>query len=411
MNTHPLVLLAAVAIAVASSSTSHAAIDILHSFTGAVDDGAYPHQSLTVSGSTLYGVTPSGGSAGEGTIFKMNTDGTGFALLRSFAGGAGDGKNPYNAMTLSGSILYGVTHFGGTSTLGTIFRMNTDGTGFSLLHSFAGGASDGDRPFSALTLSGSKLYGTTAYGGSASSGTVFSINADGTDFSLLYSFAGGPGDGAFPQSALTLSGSSLYGMTNQGGASNAGTIFSLGTDGTGYEVIHEFGAGSGAYPEGGLTLSGSKLYGLSASSVFSIDTDGTDFTVLHSFPNGPNDGFEARGPLTLVGTTLYGMTALGGADNRGTLFSIETNGSGFAILENFGLSPDANIPLAGGLVLSENGSTLFGATNSGGTSGLGTIFSREIEAVPEPATVAFGLAAFAGLILRRRRVLLIRAVS
>jgi uncharacterized repeat protein (TIGR03803 family) len=61
--------------------------------------------------------------------------------------------------------------------LGTVFKikMNTDGTEFSLLHEFSG--SDGGHPSDALTLSldGSTLYGMTSWGGSFGLGTVFSI--------------------------------------------------------------------------------------------------------------------------------------------------------------------------------------------------------------------------------------------
>ena len=63
-------------------------------------------------------------------------------ILHNFTGGAADGNYPTSALTLSGSLLFGVTSYagpyGGTSDSGTIFKTNTDGTGFSIVHSFTG---------------------------------------------------------------------------------------------------------------------------------------------------------------------------------------------------------------------------------------------------------------------------------
>jgi len=157
----------------------------------------------------------------------MNADGTGFGLLHSFAGGAGDGQTPsYSTLVVSGPTLYGMTIGGGTASLGTVFRVNADGTGFSLLHSFTAAGGDGWAPSGSLTLSGSTLYGMTRQGGGAA-GTVFKINTDGTGYSILHSFAGGANDGSRPQGDLTLVGSSLYGMTVTGGTANQGVIFSF----------------------------------------------------------------------------------------------------------------------------------------------------------------------------------------
>jgi uncharacterized repeat protein (TIGR03803 family) len=147
----------------------------LHTFTGGVNDGKNPFGSLTLSGSTLYGMTQAGGASGFGTAFKMNTDGTGFSLLHTFTGSSSDGSIPYGSLTLSGSTLYGMTTRGGTNNIGTAFQMNTNGTGFALLRSFAGYPSDGGIPYGSLTLDGSTLYGMTSAGGASGFGTAFSI--------------------------------------------------------------------------------------------------------------------------------------------------------------------------------------------------------------------------------------------
>ena len=372
-----------------------AAITLLHEFAGGANDGADPGARLTLSGSTLYGTTTYGGdpcpnvSVGCGTVFSMNTDGSNFELLHEFVGGANDGETPRAGLTLSGSTLYGTTPRGGDYNAGTIFAINTVGSGFTLLHEFASGANDGDNPGGGLTLSGSTFYGTTVLGGNGGEGSVFSINTNGSGFTLLHSFTP-TNDGRRPTGDLTLSGSTLFGTTILGGASNLGTIFSINTDGSGYTPLHEFagGANDGDGPLAGVILSGSTLYGTtqgggdhSRGTVFSINTNGSGFTLLHEFADGADDGQYPEAPLTLSGSTLYGTTTRGGNNNLGTVFSINTDGSGFTLLHEYaGGADDGALGSLGnadpGLTLS--GSTLYGVTERGGDFIFGTVFSIEI---------------------------------
>jgi uncharacterized repeat protein (TIGR03803 family) len=173
-------------------------------------------------------MTRFGGSSNGGTIFQIGTDGTGFGLLHSFAGGASDGAIPTGSLIQSGSTLYGMTPNGGSNNDGTIFKIGDDGTGFSLLHSFEEN-SEGGVPLGSLIQSGSILYGMTeyGYGGASDDATVFQIGTDGTGFSLLHVFTGGANDGDLAFGSLIQSGSTLYGMTFLGGTTDSGTIFSL----------------------------------------------------------------------------------------------------------------------------------------------------------------------------------------
>jgi len=115
------------------------------------------------------------------TLFSASAEDT---ILHSFTG-APDGSVPRGSLTLGGSnILYGMTRSGGdqSGAPGAIFRINTDGTSYSLLHSFGTGTSgyqfDGQLPSGSLTLSGSTLYGMTYLGGAMNQGAIFSVNAD-----------------------------------------------------------------------------------------------------------------------------------------------------------------------------------------------------------------------------------------
>ena len=71
------------------------------------------------------------------------------------------------------------------------------------------------------------LYGTTSAGGANDDGTVFKIGPNGTE-TILHSFAGGITDGAGPQVALIMdSAGDLYGTTQSGGTYSGGTVFKI----------------------------------------------------------------------------------------------------------------------------------------------------------------------------------------
>ena len=220
----------------------------LHSFTALASDtnsdGANPCAGLILSGNTLYGAADRGGSSGNGTVFKVNTDGTGFTNLHSFTARHApyhtnsDGANPCAGLILSGNTLYGTALEGGSSGNGTIFKVNTNGTGFTTLYSFTAldiatdtTNSDGANPCAGLILSGNTLYGAADRGGSSGNGTILKVNTDGTGFTTLHSFtalaSNTNSDGANPYAGLILSGNTLYGTAQYGGSSGNGTVFAL----------------------------------------------------------------------------------------------------------------------------------------------------------------------------------------
>src|SRR6185503_11685024 len=147
---------------------------------------------------------------GSGTVYKVNTDGTGFTNLYTLNGGI-DGYKSVANLVLSGNALYGTASFGGSSAKGTVFRVNTDGSGPTNLHNFTGTSTNGERPLAGLVLSGNTLYGTTRFGGSAGEGVLFKLNTDGTGFGILYTFGTTFSAADSPQGDLLLSGNTLYG--------------------------------------------------------------------------------------------------------------------------------------------------------------------------------------------------------
>jgi uncharacterized repeat protein (TIGR03803 family) len=249
-----------------------------------------------------------------------------------------NGSDPVGSLILSGNNygykLYGMAVSGGKYKVGCIFSIDTNGNGYNDLHDF--NDTNGEAPFGDLTLSGSILYGMTAAGGGLnSSGVIFSIDTNGTGFTVLYNFKGYD-SGAMPYGSLILNNNKLYGMTEYGGrygnSDNDGNIFSINTNGSGYKDMYDFFGYpfDGQNPTGSLILSGGKLYGmtqgdipLSFGNIFSIDTNGSDYTTMFFFHD--TNGGGPLGSLILIGNNLYGMTSVGGTVFGGVIFKIDTN--------------------------------------------------------------------------------------
>jgi uncharacterized repeat protein (TIGR03803 family) len=375
----------------------------LHSFTATTSldinsDGATPLAALILSSNRLYGTTYRGGSGGRGTAFSVRTDGAGFAVIHNFT--FPEAIHPLANLILSGTTFFGTTTGGGSLGGGTVFSIDTDGTGFMDLYDFPN-AGNGGFPGAGLILSADTLYGTTEGGtpGSPSEGTVFAVNTNGTGLSLLYNFSGA--DGSDPIASLTLSGKTLFGTTSSGGNSDLGTVFAINTDGTEFRTLRNFtGGDDGGGPSGNLVLSGTTLFGITQGggasgngTVFAINTDGSGFTNLYSFtarsasaPYTNSDGTFPLAGLTLVGKTLFGTASRGGVFGSGTVFAINTDGTGFKVLYTFtSISGSANsdgaIPQSS---LVFGGGTFYGTTSAGGRSGNGTVFSLSLAASSPP---------------------------
>jgi len=232
---------------------------VLHSFAGHPGDGANPEAGLVRDAQgNLYGTTLTGGSGGPelcsgvggcGTVFKLDTTSK-ETVLYSFTG-VPDGEEPDAGLVRDAQgNLYGTTYNGGASNLGTVFELDTTGKE-TVLHSFTGTGGDGSEPYGGLVLDAQgNLYGTTSFGGASGDGTVFELDTAGKE-TVLYSFTGTGGDGAYPSGLVRDAQGNLYGTTYGGGASGFGTVFKLDTAGK-ETVLYSFTGtgGDGAYPSG-----------------------------------------------------------------------------------------------------------------------------------------------------------------
>jgi uncharacterized repeat protein (TIGR03803 family) len=353
-------------------------VTVIHNFSGT--DGEYPYGNVIEANDTLYGVTYGGGANTYGVIFKCTTSGT-LGVLYNFTGTGGDAEYPYNSLVLaSNDTLYGSTYYGGAQGYGTLYSCSLTGTE-SVVHSFT---SFSETPFSnLLQASDGNLYGVTEYGGANGYGSVFKINPQGV-LTTIYSFTNG-NDGGEPYGGLIeANNDTIYGTTDIGGANGYGTIFSLSLSGN-FSVLYTMGtnAGDGYYPVGNLLLgTNDTLYGMDFSggangdgTIFSCSLNGTE-TTLYSFTAGSDGKWPYSGLVEASNDTLYGMTKIGGTNNKGIIFSCSLNG-GETVLHTFGSGSDGNSPY-GGLVLGKN-DTLYGITEDGGSNTLGTIFSCSLN--------------------------------
>jgi uncharacterized repeat protein (TIGR03803 family) len=294
-------------------------------------NGVSPNCGLALSGTILYGTTYEGGAGftgnrytGNGTVFSVPITGDLITTLATFNFTNGEGPME---LTISDSTLYGATESGGANDAGVVFSVPVTGGSPTTVATFnlytTGGAPQN------LTVSGNTLYGISEYGGNGN-GSVVSVPTTGGSPTTLANFNGTNGntDNGGNQGCLILSGGMLYGTTVEGGANDDGTVFSVPLAGGSPTTLATFNGTNGASPNGGLVLLGSTLYGTTrlggangdGGTVFSVPVTGGSPTTLVTF-NGNNGAYPSAG-LTLSGSTLYGTTQQGGAGGYGTVFAL-----------------------------------------------------------------------------------------
>ena len=399
---------------------------VIHTFTGGTD-GADPTVGLTVDrGGNLYGTTYSGGTGGDGTVFRLKNPGSGwiFQSLYSFSGP--DGANPDGRVIFGpDGALYGSTKYGGnscsSSTCGTVFKL-TPSASFcrsvscpwseTVLYEFAGGRT-GQWPTGDLVFDPQgNIYGTTSTaGGLACSlgygcGTVYELApADGgwvptvlatfpalkePTYYVFQNLAGG---------VVRDSAGNFYGAVAFSGYRYppVGYLFKM-TESSGVWTvndIHDFESGTG--PEAGPILDGAgHLFGTTPSGgskgggvVYEVNTDGSDFNVIYGF-SGSYGGPAANLVMDSAGN-LYGTSFREGAYQYGSVFELSpsSNGWNYTDLYDFTGASDGANP-SGSVALDASGN-LYGTTTSGG-SGNGVVWeiTRTAESSMPDVTEATG---------------------
>lgn len=350
--------------------------------------GTSPREIMEGSDGWLYGATYAGGTHNSGTLFKVGKTGAGFATIFSFT----NADFPYGGLVeLPSGALCGTTSGGGANHAGSVFKCNKDGSGFVPLHMFPSVTNDGTFPACGLTIGkNGRLYGTTFTGGSRNCGTVFELGEDGAGYVILHNFTGATNgfDGSSPSAALRQGADgALYGTTQAGGSNDFGTIFKIQPNGGGYAIMHHFSG----QPRDGRACYGALVQGLDGflygttyyggladlGTVFRVDTNGGNYSVIRSFAAGAGGNQPFAGLTFGTNGSMYGVTRLGGANDAGAVFRMNTDGSGYVVLHSFASQVgDGAQPLAPPLFATDG--FLYGSTYQGGaytTNGAsGTVF-------------------------------------
>jgi uncharacterized repeat protein (TIGR03803 family) len=407
----------------------------VYTFTGG-SDGSSPLGTLSYQSGTLFGASYRGGSYGYGTVFGLNLKTGTETAYYSFSGGA-DGGHPVTPVldlkgvlyatatseslasgTVDGAVvsvnlgsgsatalhtflgganepgnaapiefqstIYGTAGATGSSLYGSVYKLDPSTGVETTVYSFTGGA-DGGGPIGQLAVSGETLYGVTTNGGANQAGTLFALDPATATLTTAYNFASGIGRAGAAMAVLK---GTLFGTTSGGGADQAGTIFKFNPAKKSYATLYSFtGGGDGGSPYAGLSTDGTTLYGSTytggadyAGTLYAANPSSGTQTVLHSFTGQSDGGYPLTVPVAfsgmLYGTADYGGTLSGlcfGGFGCGVLYSVSPSGTDFSVLHSFGFNGDGAVP---GTPLLVNGSVIFGGTAVGGTgASAGTLFS------------------------------------
>jgi uncharacterized repeat protein (TIGR03803 family) len=377
--------------------------------------GAYPYGKLVSDSSgNLYGTTQQGGTNNSGTIFKWTASTGTISTLATFSGSTGTSPDAGLVMDGSGN-LYGTAAYGGSSGHGAVFEWVKSSGTLTALASFTGAG--GSLPMADLLAdSNGNLFGTTTYGGASDQGTVFEWNKSTGTLLDLADF--GYSSAANPHAPVLMDGNgNLFGTTQSGGPYGDGTLFEWVKNTGTLSILGVFNGANGADPSAGLvedssgnlfgTTSGTdpyyygtlfewvkstntitvlanlsyplgdllqdssgNIFGTTNSTIFEWNISTGILSTLASFQSSNAAG--PRGSLVEDGSgNLYGVTVGGGSGGGGTIYEWVKSTGTISILANFDGTNGYN-PV-GGLIADTNGN-LFGAADSGGTNGRGTLF-------------------------------------
>jgi uncharacterized repeat protein (TIGR03803 family) len=380
-------ILMMVAVTIAAPAQTYS---VVYTFQGGTD-GSRPQSGLIVDTlGNLYGSTPFGGTSNAGTVFKIDSAANETILYR-FTGGS-DGGGP-NGPLVRDSVgnLYGTTSAGGLG-YGVLFELEPTGTE-TVLHNFGATQTDGKTPQAGLVRdSAGNLYGTTSAGGTKGFGVAFELDTAG-NLTTLHNFGAFFGDGQSPFAPLVQDSSgNLYGTTQRGGTSDAGTVFKIDASGN-ESILHSFAITDGLAPDAPVILdTAGNLFGTTTQGgthhdgvAFELDPSGNE-TVLHNFANG-TDGAYPYGGLVLDATANYYGTALGGGKSAncpgngcGVIYRLFHGGD--TVLYTLTGGAQGSHPLSSLLVYKGSfyGTAQFGGDTSGSCSpsGCGVVFKFSV---------------------------------
>lgn len=279
--------------------------------------------------------------------------------------------------------FWGLTNTGGQNDVGVIFSIDNQGNNHNIRYSFS--SQDGANPLytNLLQANNGMLYGVTYKGGQKNLGTFFSFNPSTNFYSKKNDFDSTNGSKPLGSLLQTTNGM-LYGMTLKGGAYDKGVLFEYNPITDIYIKRLDFNSTNGCYPHGTLIQwNDSILYGLTSQGginnkgiLFQYNINSFSFLKVFDF-DSINGSYPLGSLLKGSDGMLYGMASGGGTNNVGVLFQFNPQLLVCNKKIDFLGSINGSSPL-GSLVETTNG-LLYGMTNNGGNHNMGTLFEYNIS--------------------------------
>lgn len=320
----------------------------------------------------FWGVTEYGGSNGIGTIFSTSATGDNFQQRHDFKISNPGAQPMYSELVEYNGKFYSMTNQGGfLSGSGVIFEWDPATNTYTKKVDFF---NDGTAPNGSLALYNGKFYGMTERGGNSSNpGVIFEW--DPATNVYIKKFVLGAVLGKNPKGSLVSYNGKFYGMTELGGINGLGVIFEWDPVTNIYNKKIDFDGSNGSSPVGNLCLKSGKFYGMTKKG--GINSKGVIFEwdpVTNTYTKKIDlvdiNGSFPYGSLTENGGSFYGMTSSGGINGLGVIFEWDPVSNNYIKKYDFdgtnGSSPYGNLSL-------DNG-RLYGMTNSGGLDNKGVMF-------------------------------------
>jgi len=334
----------------------------------------------------------SSGSAEQGAIYSIAKDGTDFRIDFDFSNNSpltstGNGRSPQGSLILYQEALWGLTYAQGDYGGGALFKFDPTAKSYEVVYSFS--KATGYLPLGPMILNEDALYGVTWTGGPTGSygqGTIFKFDLLLREYTMLIEFPSTleiPGPGGERVSIIN---GRLWGMTkNRGANQSKGIIYSLNLDGTDFKEEYEFsyrnelGFYEGYNPWGAPISVNNELFGFTQLGgendkgvIFSLNPDGTGYDFLYHFDD--STGRLPLGSPILHQGRLYGAAQLGGQDDGGTIFSIDVLTSTFEVHHHF--SGESGFKPVGDFIIIDD--VIWGTTLKGGKYGFGSLYSYDL---------------------------------
>lgn len=325
----------------------------------------------------LYGLTSYGGSDNLGTIFHYNPATAVTTRDQSFIYTTPGAAPQYADLTKGGNNkFYGMTTYGGTdqSDKGIIFEWDPATNIYTKKIKFNG--IDGANPYGSLTLTNGKFYGSTSYGGSNNKGVIFEWDPSTNIYTKKIDFDGANGEiGGNPNGNLIYNNGKFYGTTPGGGLNDMGVIFEWDPVTNVYIKKIDFILSTGGVPFGSLTFKGGKFYGTTTRGGIAdhggiFEWDPATNTYTKKIDLDITNGSNIYGSLTENEGKFYGMTSGVGTGRFGEIFEWDPATNVYTKKIDFvGANGGGG---TGSLLL--NAGKFYGMTTAGGASNKGVIF-------------------------------------